>query len=98
MVVELVSESMPDKCYHEVIQVEGKQKVVSRGGCFEGWLGRKLSDGVIQLGASSWAKTMVVQRTKKSGMWLFYNFFVCVFYIGLFSYYVLKWDLWVIRS
>ena len=86
------------KCYHEVIEVCGKPNVGRWGGCFEGWLGRKMSDGVIQLGCSSWAKRMVVLRTKVSGMWLFYNLLVCVFYIRLFDYNVLNWALWKIMS
>ena len=86
------------KFYHEVFQVGGKQKMGCWGGCFEDWLGRKLSSGVIQLGASSWAKKMVVLRTKVSGMWLFYNLLVFFFYIRLLGYYVLNWALWVIRS
>ena len=68
------------------------------GGCSEGWLGGKLIDGGIKLDGSSWAKNMVVLRTKNSGMWLFYNLFVCVFYVGLLGYYVLNWALWVIIS
>ena len=52
----------------------------------------------IQLGGLSWAKKMVVLRTKVSGMWLFYTLFVCVFYTGLLGYYVLNWALWIIRS
>ena len=55
----------------------------SWGCCSGGWLGAKLIDGGIQLGGSSWAKNMVVLRTKASGMWLFYNLLVCVFYPGL---------------
>ena len=53
---------------------------------------------MIQLGGSSWAKKIVVLRTKVSGMWLFYNLLVCVFYFKLLGYYVLNWALWVIRS
>ena len=68
------------------------------GGCSGGWLGRKLSDGVIQLCGSSWAKKMVVLRTKVSGMRLFYNLFVFDFYIGFLGYYALNWALLVIRS
>ena len=52
------------KCYYEVIDVEGKQKMGLWGYCSGGWLGRKLSDGVIQLSGSSCAKKMVVLRAK----------------------------------
>ena len=55
-------------------------------------------DGGIQLGGSSLAKKMVVLKRKISGMWLFYNLFVCVFHVGLLGYYVLNWALWIIRS
>ena len=47
-------------------------------------------DGGIQLGGSSWAKKIVVLRTKISGLWLFYNMFDCVFHVGLLGYYVLN--------
>ena len=53
---------------------------------------------MLQLGGSSWAKKMVVLRKKVSGMRLFHNLFVCVFYFGLLSYYVLKWAMWINRS
>ena len=95
---KLVSEFMPDEVLSWGDSGGGKQKVVWWGGCLEGWLSRKLSDGVIQLGGSSWAKKMVDLRTKVSGMWLFYNLLVWVFFIRLLGYYVLTWDLWVIRS
>ena len=55
-------------------------------------------DGGIQLGGSSWAEKMVVLRTKISDMWLFYDFFVCVFRVGLLGFCVLNWALWIIRS
>ena len=42
----------------------GKQKVGWWGGCFEGWLGRKLSDGVIQLVGSYWAKRGLFREQK----------------------------------
>ena len=67
-------------------------------GCSGGWLGGKLIDGGIQFGGSSLAKKMVVLRTKVSGMWLFYNLFLCVFYTGLLGYYVLNRALSIIRS
>ena len=55
-------------------------------------------DGGIQLGGSSWAKKMVVLRTKVSEMWLFYNLFVCVFYTVLLGYFLLNRALMIIRS
>ena len=67
------------KCYRKVIEVEGKQNVGCWGDCSGGCLGKKLSDEVLQFGCSSWAKKMVVLRTKISSMRLFYNLFVCVF-------------------
>ena len=51
-----------------------------------------------QLGGASWARKMVVLRTKVSGILLFYDLLACVFYIGWLGYYVLNWALWVIRS
>ena len=83
------------KCYHKMIQVGGKQKVVQQGDCFEGWLGRKLGDEVIQLGGSSWAINMVALRTKISGMWLFYDLLICASCIRLLGYYVLNWAVWL---
>ena len=68
------------------------------GGCSEGWLGGILIDGGIQFGSSSWAKKIVVLTPKLSGMWLFYNWFVCVVYNRLLGYYMLDWALWIIRS
>ena len=62
-----------------------------RGSCSEGWLGGKLIDGGIQFGGSSWVKKMVVLRTKISGVWLFYNLYICVVYVGLLGYDVLVW-------
>ena len=53
-------------------------------------------DGGIRFGGSSWAKKMVVLRTKFSAMWLFYNFFLCVVWIWLLCYYMLDWALWII--
>ena len=38
---------------------------------------------MLHFGGSSWAKKMVVLRTKVSGMRLFYNLFVFVFYFEL---------------
>ena len=50
------------------------------------------------LAAPCGLKKMVVLRTKISGMWLFYNLFLFVFYVGLLGSYVLNWALWIIRS
>ena len=61
-------------------------------------MGRKLNDGGVQFSGSSWAKKMVVLRTKFSGMWLFYNLFVCVIFVWLLCYHMLDWALWIIWS
>ena len=81
------------KCYDEVIELGGKQKLGRWECCSGRRLGGKLTDGGIQLGSSSWAKKMIILRTKVSGMWLFYNLFTCVVYTGLLGYYVLNWSL-----
>ena len=41
---------------------------------------------MIKLGGSSWAKKMVVLRTQFCGVWLFYDLFICGFYIRRCGY------------
>ena len=82
------------KYYHKVIEVEEKQRKGWWEGCSGGWLDEKLRYGVLQFDGSSWAKKMVVLRTKISGPRLFYTLFVCVFYVRLLVSYVLWWMLW----
>ena len=90
VVLGLVSDSMlvMMKCYDEVTEVGDDGEVVLK----VGWV--RLIDGGIQFGGSSWAKKMVILRTKFSGMWLFCNLFVCVVFIELLVYYMLDWALW----
>ena len=51
-------------------------------------MGKKGNGRGIQSGGSSWAKKIVVLRTQIGSVWLFYDLFVCIFYIGLMGYYM----------
>ena len=59
-----------------------------------GWV-RTVTVEASNLAAHCGLKKMVGLRTKTGGVWLFYNLFVCIFYIRLMSYYMSNWALWV---
>ena len=50
----------------------------------------KLSGEGIQLAGSSWAKKMVVMRTKICGVVLFDYLFICIVILGLLCHYVVN--------
>ena len=60
-----------------------------------GLIGRTRNSWGVQTGGSSWAKRIVVLRTKNFGMWVLYNLFICVVKICLMDCCMSYWALLV---
>ena len=55
----------------------------TKRGRSEGWPCMKSNGGGFQSDGSSWARRMIVMRTKVSGKWLFYNLSICFLSVWL---------------